>query len=104
MRLKTTAPVVLAAALGAFACKKVEVGNGPVGHADLGAQAVGVSNDTQLLAAPQAAAAEVIHSASDCSKAVAAAASAKQAFADAEPKLQTVVGRNTLDGLKKQVQ
>jgi hypothetical protein len=104
MQMNRWAPIVIAAALGAFACKKTEVGNGPVGHADLGSQAAGVANDTQLLAPAQAAAGEVVRNASDCAKARAAAPSAFQAISDAEAKAQTSVGRLTLDGLKKQVQ
>jgi hypothetical protein len=105
MWMKSTTAPILFAALAIFACnKKEEVSNGAVGRSDLGSQAAGVANDTQTTRDAQTAVNDVIRSTGDCDKIREAAPGALRAIEDAYARIQTVVGRQTLDGLKKQVE
>jgi hypothetical protein len=100
---RSWAPLFAAAALSVVACKKTEVSSGPVGHADMKEQVVGVTNDTQILAPVQQAAGDVIRNTADCEKVKEFGKDAQHAIADAEQKVQTSTGHVTLDSLKKQV-
>jgi hypothetical protein len=100
---RSWAPLLAAAVVTIGACKKTEVSSAPVGHADLSAQAVGITNDTQTLANVQVAAGDVIRNASDCDKVREFAPDALRAIAEADKRVQTATGHVTLDSLKKQV-
>jgi hypothetical protein len=100
----TTAPILIATALAVFACKKTEVSSAPGGRSDLGSQAAGVVNDTQTTRDAQTAVNDVIRSTGDCDKIRETAPGALRAIDDAYARIQTVVGRQTLDGLRKQVE
>jgi hypothetical protein len=105
MTMNRSYMLLVAAALAVAACKKDEPASAPpsFGRNDLKSQAVGVNNDTQTLAAVQAAAGDVIRNASDCDKVREFGPDALRAIADADQKVQTVTGRATLESLKKQI-
>jgi outer membrane murein-binding lipoprotein Lpp len=62
-----------------------------------------VVSDRQLLAEAESAANEVVRSAGDCDAVNAAFSSAMAKLDETEGKVQTAVGRTTLESLRKQV-
>ena len=105
---RSWAPVFAFAALSLAACDTRKHADdklgGPLAEKDLSSQAVGITNDTQTLAAVQQAAGDVIRNSADCSKVREFAPDALRAIADADQRVQTVTGRATLEGLKKQIE
>jgi cytochrome c556 len=89
-----TIGLALVAALAVLSC------NGPKGTDQTVSDVV---SDRQTLAEAESAANEVVRSAGDCSAVNAAFSSAMAKLEEAEGKVQTAVGRTTLENLRKQV-
>lgn len=69
----------------------------------LGKATADISNDTQVLGAAEAAAADVLRNPGDCDAVKAALPEANRALGEAKDKLRTTAARATLDALTTQV-